>query len=89
MQDTDKDTTIKNLRREISRLNDVLHRKNLELDSLHFVWCSGGCGGGVHRWDESELTAEIVFEAIRNTERLKKWYLNSLSRKINDLQKGL
>ena len=82
----EKDLIIKNLRRELGILNQVNHRKNLELDSLHFVWCDGGCGGGVHRWDKSEITEEIVYEAIRNTNRLKRWYLNILTRQLTAAQ---
>ena len=62
---------------EVAHLNDVLHRKNLELDALHFVWCDGGCPSGVHRFDHGELTEEIVVEAERNTKRLRAWWLNA------------
>lgn len=49
-------------RREIRNMQVVAERKNLELDALHFVWCSGQCG--------KPLSKEIVEEAIRNTDRL-------------------
>lgn len=38
------------LRCEVTELQEVLHAKNLQLDALHYVWCSGGCDGGMHRW---------------------------------------
>lgn len=56
--------------RELAHLNDVLARKNRELDALHYVWCSGACEGGTHRYG-GELTEEIVVEAERNTRRLR------------------
>lgn len=52
--------------------------RNLELDALHYVWCDGGCEGGVHRFGEHPpVTAELVATAIRNTERLRAWYINN------------
>ena len=35
---------------ELAKLNAVLRRKNIELDSLHFVWCDGGCETGMYRY---------------------------------------
>lgn len=61
-------------KRELAHLYEVVARKNRELDALHFVWCDGGCASGVHRFDHDELTQEIVDEAVRNTERLKRWW---------------
>ena len=62
------------LKREVTNLNEVLHRKNLELDALHMVWCDGGCPSGVHRWSDAPVTEEIVLAAERNTERLRRWF---------------
>ena len=62
------------LRRELGNKDESLARKNRELDALHHVWCSGGCEGGVHRWQEKPLTLEIVEEAERNTKRLRQWW---------------
>lgn len=60
--------------REITELTKVLHRKNVELDALHMVWCDGGCPGGVHRWTSEVITPEIVEAAERNTKRLRAWF---------------
>jgi hypothetical protein len=65
---------LKHARRQTGTKDEVLHRKNLELDALHFVWCSGACRGGVHRWSSDIVTEEIVAEAERNTTRLRQWY---------------
>ena len=63
------------------QLDENLAKKNRELDALHYVWCSGGCDGGVHRYSEKELTAEIVASAVRNTDRLVQWWVNYAGRK--------
>ena len=69
---------IEKLGKIILDLNEKLHQKNIELDSLYWVWCSGGCGGGVHRYKHSEtLTEEIVKRAEWNTKRLRTWWTNS------------
>jgi len=71
---------IKNLKREITNKNDSLHHKNLALDAMHYVWCDGGCAGGVHRYEETweaegkYPTREVVDEAVRNTTRLVRWF---------------
>jgi len=59
----------------INNLQRLLREKNEKLDALHYVWCSGGCEGGVHRFSDEELTPEIVAEAIRNTDRMVKWFV--------------
>jgi hypothetical protein len=46
------------------------HKRNIELDALHYVWCNGGCPTGVHRYTPQPLTEEIVYAAINNTNRL-------------------
>ena len=51
--------------------------RNLELDGLHYVWCDGGCRGGIHRFGEHPpLTQEMVELAVRNTNRLLRWFVN-------------
>ena len=68
-----------NTHRELANLNGALKTKNKQLDALHFVWCDGGCGSGVHRFGEMkdvELTEEIVRQAEANTKRLRTWFLN-------------
>lgn len=60
--------------RQIGMLQDLLKKKNLELDALHFVWCSGGCTMGVHRFSDVRLTEEMIQVAERNTKRMRSWY---------------
>lgn len=68
-------------RRELAHANEVLHRKNVELDALHYVWCSGACATGTHRYGEHpRLTWEMVAEASRNTERLHRRMRNLQAR---------
>lgn len=72
-----KDKTDK-LRKRIHDLEQQLHLKNVQLDALHWVWCSGGCKTGMHRWVPAELTEEMVKEAEINTKRMREWYNSSL-----------
>lgn len=65
---------VRNQARELSMLSETLSQKNKELDALHFVWCSGGCPGGVHRYSDTRLTEEMIRIAERNTKRLRSWY---------------
>lgn len=70
---------IKEQKRQITIMRESLETKNKELDAMHYVWCDGGCGGGVHRYDSMkniELTEEIVKIAERNTRRLRTWFIN-------------
>lgn len=57
-------------------LEEALHKKNLALDALGYVWCSGGCDGGVHRNESREITEEHVVAAERNTTRMREWFEN-------------
>lgn len=69
----------------IQQLQASLHQKNLELDSLHYVWCTGGCKTGIHRYsDLPPLTQEIVDTAERNVQRLKTSFLNQEFRKSRE-----
>ena len=61
------------LRREIAIQNASLHEKNVKLDALHFVWCSGSCKG-MHRWCAAELTTDMVAHVQAYAIRLlQKW----------------
>lgn len=71
------DRRVQRLQAEVKSLNAVLARKNRELDALHYVWCSGGCDGGVHRFVPGQVTEEVVAAAERNTRRLRSWIENS------------
>ena len=61
-------------KKDIRAMQESLEHKNKALDALHWVWCSGGCEGGVHRYTEEKLTEEIVKIAEFNTERLRTWF---------------
>ena len=63
----------------IEYMQNDLHKKNLKLNSLYYVWCSGGCDGGAGKKVPSR---EIVEEAIRNTDRLIQWHNNFEFRKM-------
>lgn len=71
---------VKQLQLEISHKDDVLHQKNLALDALGYVWCSGGCDSGVLRYTQpplnpdTKLNAEQVSIVERNTVRLRQWF---------------
>jgi len=62
--------------RTIARMQVAIHRKTVELDALHMVWCDGGCPSGVHRYQDEDVlvTEEMVLAAERNTVRLRHWY---------------
>ena len=68
----------KKLRRELTEARVRNEERNRALDALHYVWCSGGCEGGVHRYGGTpdDVTEEVVAEAERNTQRLRQWYVN-------------
>lgn len=68
------------LRRQLTLAQANNHQRNLQLDALHFVWCSGGCSRGVHRFTGGELTEELVAEAERNTKRMRERLTNRLAR---------
>jgi hypothetical protein len=67
-------------KRQLAMLNECLATKNRELDAMHFVWCDGGCGGGVHRYEEMAkvpLTEDVVKRAEANVRRLRTWFVNN------------
>lgn len=68
---------------ELQNLRESAKQKNLELDALHYVWCNGGCKGGVHRYKEMEgkpLTKEIVEAAEWSVKRMRIYYENKTYR---------
>lgn len=70
--------------REITDKDGVLLRKNRELDAVGFVWCSGGCEGGVFRYDDCTLAEDQVRLVERNTKRLREWLNNRKCREARD-----
>jgi len=70
-------------RAEIRRLQVCLEEKNRALDAMHYVWCSGGCKTGTHRWTQQNITESVVEEAERNTRRLRAWFESSKLRRAD------
>ena len=67
---------VREMGQTIARLQMAVHRKTVELDALHMVWCDGGCPSGVHRYQDEDVlvTEEMVALAERNTRRLRSWF---------------
>ena len=59
---------------------DIIRHKNLQLDALHMVWCSGACPGGLHRFTDELITQEMVEMVERNTKRLRTWWNGAIFR---------
>jgi hypothetical protein len=70
---------------QLQRKDEVLHKKNLALDALDYVWCDGGCRDGVHRHTGGEITEELVAEAERNTKRLRTWLANKTGEVVKEV----
>lgn len=71
------------LRRQLAAQQAGNYARNLALDALGYVWCSGGCETGVRRYGARRpLTEAVVREAVRNTERLVCWWNNSGARAL-------
>lgn len=70
------DEMVTELRRQLRIAQANNEQRNRELDALHYVWCDGGCGGGVHRWvDESndpEFLRSLAETAQRQVDRLRR-----------------
>lgn len=67
----------KKLRRQLTAAQENNHARNLQLDALHHVWCSGGCKTGVHRYLPGRLTEELVSQAEAEVKRMRQWLRNS------------
>lgn len=69
---------LRNLREQVTRARENNEERNRELDALHYVWCNGGCTGGVHRYCGSpdDVTEEVVATAEALVKRLRSWYVN-------------
>lgn len=68
----DLEKKVKTLKRQVADMREALEHKNKSLAGLKYVWCSGGCPGGVT--DADEITEEVVQLAERNTKRLRQWW---------------
>lgn len=74
---------IGSLRRQITIQQAAAERRNRDLDALHYVWCSGGCETGVHRFcgHPDEITEDVVATVERQALRLREWYKNRQAKK--------
>ncbi|NBR67118.1 MAG: hypothetical protein EBT79_07570 [Actinobacteria bacterium] len=76
------------LRREVTTMRESLEQKNRALDAMHYVWCTGGCARGQHRYCDAEadgtLTRDAVTEAVRNALRLVTRWNNVEYRRAGD-----
>lgn len=75
---------IKDQKHQLKICNESLQIKNKELDALHYIWCTGGCEKGIHRYHEEPLTKELVELATRNTNRLITYFNNIEFQKLYD-----
>lgn len=63
------------LRRQIRFQGEGNARRNVQLDALGIVWCSGGCPHGMHRYHpDRPITAAMVAALEHNAERARLWY---------------
>lgn len=78
---------VQNLRHEVTNAKGNNETRNRELDALHYVWCSGGCEGGTHRYGgkPDDVTEEVVQLAEENTRRLRAWFENRKAKKARGL----
>lgn len=79
---------IRSQRDEIRRLNECLRIKNIELDALHYVWCTGGCKTGQHRWCSGVVTEDEMALAERNVLRLRTRYDNTVFKTLTKEQQA-
>lgn len=77
----DLEDKIARQKRELAQKDAVLADRSRQLDAMAWVWCDGGCPGGVFRFSPSELSEDVVETAERNVTRLRRWYQNAEFRK--------
>lgn len=62
---------IDHLKHDIYWKDEALHKKNLNLDAMNFVWCTGNCEKGVHRYCHGETPSEeALLYVLENVYRL-------------------
>lgn len=76
----DLEAKIARQKRELAQKDRTLAARSRQLDAMAWVWCDGGCPGGVLRHTTGDLTEEIVAEAERNAARLRRWFDNAAFR---------
>lgn len=72
------ETKISEQKRQLHWCNEVLERKNKILDSLGYVWCDGGCRGGIFRETFLDIEEKIAI-AEKFQKRLDRWIRNAKS----------
>lgn len=60
---------VKKLQRELRGQQEAAREKNIALDALYYVWCSGGCKGGTRRWLPKDVSEETVVAEFRPLRR--------------------
>jgi hypothetical protein len=65
---------VERLAREVGKKDEACRRKDLYLDALGHVWCSGGCDGGTGCYSGIPMTEEGVAYLERNAARARKWF---------------
>lgn len=69
-------------RKVIRHMQLQAERRNKEIDALGYVWCDGGCDGGMNRYnkDAPDITLETMITVQRNTDRMWSWFLTRMNR---------
>lgn len=78
---------INRLKRELTNQSQALRQRNIALDALHYVWCSGGCQTGMHRFDGGGLTEDVLLQAESAVKRMRTWFDNKQYRERNHAQR--
>lgn len=77
----------KELKRQYHIIQECLKEKNLELDAVHRIWCTG-CENGAHRHSENTITEELVQTAELYVKRLRVWWEGHQYRKEHENDTG-
>ena len=79
-----KDNAIRNLeakisfqKQEIAGMQSTLKTRTKALDAMSWVWCTGGCDGGVFQKNIDQFVTQEMIDIIENNlNELKTWYTN-------------